>query len=149
MSSSAALWVLPTASHQSTPTKRLHQNLLHQKKFFYIERNNYTTSITLMQLSVAILHGSFNNKKKNSWKKKIQDLSAIARSQVDELAFAWLLGTAGGITRIIFRMVRSLLASCHTEAEQQLVDENAGAAIADPTLIWQLSTGEKFGPEKM
>ena len=36
---------------------------------------------------------------------------------------------------MIFNIAQSLAASCHTEAEQQLVGENAGAAIADPTFI--------------
>lgn len=60
----------------------------------------------------------------------------MARSQVDELAFAWLMGIEGGRTRIILNIVQFLLESCQTEAEQQLVEEKAGAAIADPTLIW-------------
>nr|GMD09044.1 hypothetical protein Iba_chr06dCG4360 [Ipomoea batatas] len=57
--------------------------------------------------------------------------------------------TAGGRTRIIFNMEQSLLVSCQTEAEQQLVEEKAGAAIADPTLIWVLiSLGRSKGSKE-
>ena len=62
---------------------------------------------------------------------QVEYLSAIARSHVEEFAFTWLLGTAGGRTRIIFNIVQSLIVSCQTVAEQQLVEENAGEAIAE------------------
>lgn len=46
--SSAALCVQPTASHQSTPTSRLHQNLSRQNQIF-IEKN----SINKVEVKIA------------------------------------------------------------------------------------------------
>jgi hypothetical protein len=63
-------------------------------------------------------------------------LSAIARSHAAELTFVCVLRIAGGSTRIIFNIVRSLSVSCQTDAKQQLLEEKAGGAIAEPTLTW-------------